>query len=69
MHSTFAIFEIVNLIQNLVVGDKDLEELKIEKEESEKLFRDEHCRAANLIAEKGKYVLASLRCHLSCIQT
>lgn len=53
MHCTF---EIANLIQILVVGDKELEELKIEKEENEKLFRDEHCRAANLIAEKGKYV-------------
>ncbi|KAG5531890.1 hypothetical protein RHGRI_026486 [Rhododendron griersonianum] len=36
------------------VSEKELKELSIEKDEAEKSFRNEQCKAANLINEKGK---------------
>ncbi|KAF3445822.1 hypothetical protein FNV43_RR10999 [Rhamnella rubrinervis] len=36
--------------------EKEVQELKIEKEEREKFFRDENCRAANLIEEKDNMI-------------
>lgn len=41
----------------LTVGEKELEELKIEREERDKLYRDECCRTANLMDEKGKHLM------------
>lgn len=39
------------------VGEKELEELKSDKEEREKSYRDEQSRTANLIEEKGKHLM------------
>lgn len=35
------------------VGEKEIRELKIEGQEKDKLYRDEQCRTANIIEEKG----------------
>ena len=36
-----------------MAGEKELEELKIEKEERAQVYRDEKCRTTILIEEKG----------------
>lgn len=41
----------------LTVGEKELEDLKIEREERDKLYRDECCRTANLMDKKGKHLM------------
>lgn len=43
-----------------MAGEKELEELKNEKEERDKLFKDEKCRSTSLIEEKGR--------HLACLR-
>lgn len=40
----------------LIIGGKELVELRHEKEESDKFYRDELCRIGNIIEEKGKRV-------------
>ncbi|KAH7524396.1 hypothetical protein FEM48_Zijuj06G0114800 [Ziziphus jujuba var. spinosa] len=45
-----------NAEETLRNREKELEELKIEKEERETFFRDEHSRAANLIKEKDNMI-------------
>lgn len=36
-------------------GEKELEELKLEKEQTENSYLNEQCRTANLLKEKGKF--------------
>uniref|UniRef100_UPI0005C9F03F synaptonemal complex protein 1-like n=1 Tax=Fragaria vesca subsp. vesca TaxID=101020 RepID=UPI0005C9F03F len=40
----------------LNVGEKELEECRLEKEETDKLYRNEQCRTANLIEEKDTMI-------------
>lgn len=41
----------------LTVGEKELEDLKIEREERDKLYRDECCRTSNLMDKNGKHLM------------
>lgn len=38
------------------IGEKELAELKIEKEDNCKLYREQQQRTADLIEEKGNYI-------------
>lgn len=38
-------------------GGKEIEELKFEKEENGRFYKDEQCKSANLIEEKGEHML------------
>lgn len=46
---------IVYCVWILLIGGKELEKLKIEEEEKDKILRDEQRKTANLIDEKGKH--------------
>jgi len=45
-----------------IIGDNELEKLKVASEEKEKFHRDEHCRVANVIEEKGEDYAANCNC-------
>ena len=54
------------LFRSLLIDGKELEELKIGSKGKDKLYRDEMCRTANLIEEKGKHFAWQIfRWHLS----
>ena len=47
------------------VDEKELKELKIQREEREQFHRDEQCKTANLLEEKGEFFLTiDFRIHL-----
>jgi len=45
-----------------IIGDNELENLKLASEEKEKFHRDELCRVANVIQEKGEDHVANCDC-------
>jgi len=45
-----------------IIGDNELEKLKLASEEKEKFHRDDLCRVANVVQEKGEDYVANCNC-------
>lgn len=57
------------MMQFLIAGEKEVEEVKLEKEERERIHLDEKCRTAILVEEKGSsfFVIVCFLAH--CAQS